>query len=249
MKKDTLGTVLAMVLAIALSAYAQGQAQGGISGVVRYPAGTPSADATVSAVTQCQEDPHINFVQEAKTSADGTFHIPRFLESACNRVQLSAKKLDDLWLKTGHDVFYERDNGTTPVVEAALLNPPTVVEITLGRRGALVAFRVWDVATARFIRAELYLKREPVPGAKFGSMQIATGRDGSADTLLLPEGEYDISVEQYSCKGADYFTANPPHETLTVVAGQRVAKDISVDVRQIKPMKSYSNPHGKPCEP
>ncbi len=74
-------------------------------------------------------------------------------------------------------------------------------------------------------------------------------RDGSADTLFLPAGEYEFSVESYACNGKDYLAARPVHETLRVEAGQRVAKDISLDVRQIKSLRSYNNPHGKSCEP
>jgi hypothetical protein len=243
------GAVLMVVLAAsAVSQDAAHQPSGGIAGFVRFPDGTPSAGATVSAITECgQEMPH-NLVQEVKTSADGSFYISPFFASSCNRVRLSAKKSDELWLKTGRDVFYERENGTAPVVEAARLGTPTVAEIILGERGALVAFRVRDVTSGNFMWAELYLERRPVPGAKFGSMQIATGKDGSADTLLLPAGQYEISVAQYSCNGAYYFTASPPHETLAVEAGQRVAEDISLDVRRIKVMKSSDNPRGKPCE-
>jgi hypothetical protein len=226
---------------------AESHFSGGIYGLVRYPDGTPSAGAMVSAATECNE--MVSRVQEVKTSTDGSFYVPPFLDARCNRVRLSAKKLEDLWLKTGHDVFYLGDNGSTPIVEASRSGSPTPTEITLGDRGASVSFRVRDTATNRFIWARLYLERMPVPVGAFGSMLIGTGRDGSPDTLLLPAGKYAISVEWYDCKGADYFTVSPPRETLTVEAGQRIAKDISVDVRLIKPMKSPNNPRGKPCRP
>lgn len=208
----------------------------------------PSAGATVSAVTECSQDVHVKYVKDVKTSTDGSFYVPPF-PSGCNRVRLTAKKAEDLWLKTGHDVFYEGDNGTTPIVEASATGSPTTVEIKLGTRGGLVSFRVWDAASHRFIYAELYVKRMPMPGVVFGSMQIATGRDGSPDTLLLPAGQYEISVEQYSCQEAIYLAASPSRETVIVEAGERLAKDISVDVRLIKAMKSYDNPGGKACEP
>lgn len=177
-----------------------------------------------------------NRSQQATTSTDGSFYVPPFLDVSCNRIRLSSQKMDDLWLKTGHDIFYGGDNGTTPVVEASQSGPPKTAEITLGDRGGLISFRVRDTATDRFIWAGLYLQRATVPGRKFGSMQIATGRDGSPDRVLLPAGEYVISVEWYSCKGVDYFTVNPPRDTLTVEAGQRSAKDILVDIRAIKPV-------------
>ena len=126
---------------------------------------------------------------------------------------------------------------------------PAATEIMLGSRGGLVSFRVWDTATNRFVYAGLYLKRMPVSGKKFGSMNIATGHDGSPDTLLLPVGQYEVSVERYSCRGTDYFTVKPPRETFTVEAGLRTEKDISVDVRQIKPISSYGNPGAEYCKP
>jgi hypothetical protein len=244
---------LNVALVLLLAAFAAGQhavprsSSGGISGVVRYPDGTLSEGATVFATTDCKNMSY-NLVQEVKTLADGSFYVPAFLGADCKRVQLSAKKIEDLWLKTGNDVFYEGDNGTTPVVEASRSGSPTTTEIILGNRGGSVSFRVWDTASHRFIYAELHVKRMPVPGAVFGSMQIATGRDGSPDILLLPAGQYEISVEQFSCREATYFAANPPTEPLTVTAGERLAKDIYVDVRLIKPMKSYDNPRGRPCE-
>jgi len=174
-------TPLALVVALAVGQDIVPRSSGGISGVVRYPDGTPSAGATVSAVTECKDEVHVNFVQDVKTSTDGSFYVPPFLVSGCNRIRLSAKKVKDLWLETGRDVFYEGDNGTTPVVEAPRSGSPTTTEIKLGNRGALVSFRVRDAATDRFIWAGLYLKRMPLPAATFGSMQIATGRDGSPD--------------------------------------------------------------------
>lgn len=245
-EKKIIGIPLALVVAVlAVGQSAIPPSSGGISGFVRYPDGTPAAAATVYARTECKEMGY-NLVQEVKTSADGSFCVAPFLDSKCNRVRLTARKMEDLWLKTGHDVFDERDNGTTPVVEASRSDSPTKTEITLGNRGASASFRVRDTATDRFIWAELHLKRMPVPGAKFGSMQIATGRNGSADTLLLPAGQYQVFVERYSCRGTDYVS--PPREALKVEDGERVAKDISVDVRLIKPTKSYNNPHGNPCK-
>jgi hypothetical protein len=217
----------------------------GISGTVQYPDGKPSAGATVTGITACSQEPY-HLVKTTKTSSDGSFRLPPF-DSECNRIQLSASNVEELWLKTGLDVFYPKENGTAPIVDITATGSPTV--IILGERGAVVALRVRDAATEQFIWARLHLERRPVPGAKFGTMLFATGRDGSADTLFLPGGEYEISVESYACNGTDYLVANPPRETLIVEAGQRVAKDISLNVRQIKPVRSSDNPHAKPCEP
>lgn len=218
---------------------------GGISGVVRLPDGAPLQGATVTAKTDCSEM-GVNFVQEVKTLADGSFYVPPFATGDCNRIRLFAKKTEDLWLETGHDVFYGEDNGNAPVV---VIPSSTTTEVTMGSRGGSVSFRVRDKATNRFIWAELYIKRMPVPGKKFGSVQIAT--DGMALPILCCYRPVTtrLRVEQYSCGAVDYFAFNPPRERFAVQAGQVTVKDISVDVRLIKPAKSYANPQARPCKP
>jgi hypothetical protein len=219
-----------------------------VSGLVLFPDGKPSAGATVTGTTTCEGEPY-HSQQTAKTSSTGAFDL-RFQDTACTRIRLSASNEDELWLKTGPGIFYTRESGTSPIVQATVDGAPTKAVISLGERGGLVAFRVWDKATGRFIYAAVNLERLPVQGATFGSMLFATGRDGSADPLFLPAGEYRFSVQQFACNGADYFAAaNAPHGTFTVIAGQRVSEDFSVDVRQIKPTKSQSSPHGRPCVP
>jgi hypothetical protein len=249
-KKSPIVAFLAVLTSILVSAQDTTPLKGGISGVVRYPDGSPCPNATVQAVTSCKNDVHLNLVKEVRTANDGSFYVPPFLTSGCNHIRLNAKKVEDLWLKTGHDVFYEADNGTSPEIDAPWIGSPATTEISLGKQGGLVSFRVRDKASDRFVWAELQLDRKPVQGAKFGSMRIATGRDGSPDTLLLPAGQYEIFLESYSCHGKDYFTDHPPLlELLTVKAGEKVSKDFSVDLRAIKPMRSYGNPGAKPCEP
>lgn len=166
---------LIVLLAAVSSSIGQESRRGvfGISGVVQYPDGKPSAGATVTGVTACDREP-VHLVQTTKTSTDGSFHLQPF-DSACTRIQLRASNIQELWLKTGLDVFYPRENGTAPIVEATATGSPAATVITLGERGGLASFRVWDKATERFISAGLYLERLPVPGAKFGSMQFATG--------------------------------------------------------------------------
>ena len=204
----------------------------------------------MTALTECKEDgeANVSFVKEVKTSADGSFFVPPL--PGCGRIRLSAKKVEDLWLETGHDVFYEKDNGTAPLVETKWSGTPTTTEIRLENRGSLVSFRVRDAASDSFIWAELGLKRIPPPGTRPGYvLMIATGPDGGPDTVLLPAGQYEISVDQYSCHGVDYFTDGSPRETFELQAGQRIDKLISVDVRLIKPKSSYNNPGAKPCTP
>ena len=122
-------------------------------------------------------------------------------------------------------------------------------EIRLGELGGSVDFRVWDKATQRFIWAELSVKRTPIADLKFGSMMIATGRDGSPDTVILPAGTYEVSVDQFACKDRDYFARTPVRETVQVEAGKSIARDISIDIRSMKPSKSYNNPRGAFCVP
>ena len=244
-KKKILGTFLIFVAGAAIGQVTSHPLPGGINGVVRLSDGAPLEGATVTAKTDCKEM-GMEFGQEVKTSANGSFYVPPFATGDCNRVRLFAKKAEDLWLETGHDVFYGEDNGTAPVV---IIPSSTTTEITMGSQGASVSFRVRDKATDRFIRAELYIKRMPVPGKKFGSVQTATGRDGSPVTLLLPAGDYEVAVKQYSCGAVDYFALNPPRERFVVQAGQVTGKDISVDVRLIEPAKSYANPQAIPCKP
>ncbi len=243
--------VVSLVLAVVGSAATQDKVplKGGVSGFVLYPDGSPSSDATVVAVTNCKADVHMSYVQKVRTSSDGSFYVPPFLASGCNHIRLSAEKRENFWLKTGREVFYESDNGTTPEVDAPWTGPSAVTEIKFGKQGALVSLRVRDVGSDRFIYAELQLERTPPPEANFGSMRIATGHDGSPDTLLLPAGQYKIFLESYSCHGKTYFTNGAPLESLAVEAGEKLAKDFSVDIRAIKPIRSYDNPNAKPCEP
>jgi len=249
LRKGIVGVSLILFVVGLAAAQDKVSRRGGVSGVVRHPDGSPSSDATVVAVTNCKDDVHVNFVQEVKTASDGSFYLPPFLSSDCNHILLSAEKREDFWLRTGRDVFYGSDHGTTPEVDAPRTGEPIATEIKLGKQGGLVSFRVLDIASGSFIWAGLQLERAPVPDTKFGSMRIATGRDGSPDTLLLPAGQYKIFLESYSCHDKNYFTDDVPLGLLAVEAGERVAKDFSVDVRDIKPIRSYDNPKGKPCRP
>jgi len=48
---------------------------------------------------------------ECRHPPDGSFYIPPFSGVSCNRVLLSAEKVEDLWLKTGHEAFYGETTG------------------------------------------------------------------------------------------------------------------------------------------
>ena len=244
MKKDIVGLSLVLVVIGLGAAQQKVSLTGGVSGVVRYPDGSPTPHAEVRARTECDDD-LITLSKTVKTAIEGSFYVPPFLSSHCDHVLLTAEKPEDFWLRTGREIFYESDNGTTAEVDAPRTGRPIMTDIKLGKQGGLVSFRVRDVPRDRFIWAELQLEHVPVPEVEFGSMRIAT----NSPALLLPAAQYKIFLESYSCDGKNYFTDGVPLEPLTVEAGEKVTKDLSVDVRIIKPIRSADNPKGKPCEP
>ena len=243
--KDIAGLSLVLIVVGLAAAQPKASLAGGVSGVVRYPDGSPSPHAEVWARTECNDD-LVTRSKTVKTASDGSFYLPPFLSSHCNRVLLTAEKREDFWLRTGREIFYESDNGTTPEIDVPRKGKPIKTEIRLGRQGGFVSVRVRDVASDRFIWAELRIERvPPAPAADFNFRQI--NADSSAD--LLPAAQYEIFLESYSCHGKNYFTDGVPLELFTVEAGKKVTKDLSVDVRAIKPVRSAANPDGKPCEP
>jgi hypothetical protein len=245
MKKDIVGLSLVLVVIGLGAAQQKVSLTGGVSGVVRYPDGSPTPHAEVRARTECDDD-LITLSKTVKTAIEGSFYVPPFLSSHCDHVLLTAEKPEDFWLRTGREIFYESDNGTTPEVDMPRTGNPILTEIRLGRQGGFVSFRVRDVTSDRFIWAELRIERvPPVPEADFNFMRTATG----PPTLLLPAAQYKIFLESYSCHCKNYFTDGVPLELFTVEAAKTVTKDLSVDVRAIKPIRSAANPEGKPCEP
>jgi hypothetical protein len=259
-KQDILGLSLILIVAGLAAAPQKVSHTGGISGVVRYPDGSPSFGATVTAVTNCTVTPgHLTNVIWVKTTSDGFFYVPPFLSSDCNHILLRAEKPEDFWLRTGREIFYESDNGTTPEVDAPGTGKPVNTEIRLGRQGGFVSVRVRDISSDRSIWAELRIERvPPAPEADFNFERIST----NSPPLLLPAAQYNVFLESYSCHGKNYFTDSVrlEHgkeyftdrvrlEPLTVEVGKKVTKDFSVDVRVIKSISSSENPEGKPCEP
>ena len=243
-KKDIVGLSLILIVVGLAAAQEKVPHTGGVSGVVRYPDGSPSSHARVVAFTLCEDD-LVTLQKQVKTASDGSFYVPPFLSSHCNHIRLYAEKPEDFWLRTGREIFYESDNGTTPEIDVPRTGKPIKTEIKPGKQGGLVSVRVRDITSDRFIWAELRIERvPPVPEADFNFMQI--NADSSAE--LLPAGHYNIFLESYSCNGKNYFTDDVPLEPFTVEAGEKVTKDFSVDVRVIKSRPSSQNPMGKPCE-
>ena len=240
--------LLSCGLTVGLLVSLHGQQLGaGVSGHVLYPDGSPSEGAKVIALTECEGMP-FSLVQEARTAVDGSFHLPRFQGADCTRVRLHAEKVEELWLRTGENTFYNGNNGTTPLVDATSGERPAESDIVLGIQGGSVGIRVWDRATSQLIYAGLHVEKKSEKGATYGSMDIATGTDGSPDTLLLPPGEYLIHVSRFQCRGTVFFASAGPYESFVVKAGQRIAKELSVDVRRIKATPSFGNPHGSSCK-
>ena len=254
-KKDIVGLSLILIVVGLAAAQQNVSHKGGVSGAVRYPDGSPSFGATVTASTNCPAtataDPpgtavHLTEVKRVKTGSDGSFYVPPFFSSHCNRILLRAEKPDDFWPRTGREIFYESDNGTTPEVDAPRRGKPIKTEIRLGRQGGFVSVRVRDTSSDRFIWAELRIERVPrAPEADFNSMNIAT----NSPAVLLPAAQYNVFLWSYSCRGKNYFTEAVPLESLTVEAAEKVTKDFSVDVRAIKPTSSAQNPKAETCEP
>jgi hypothetical protein len=240
--------VVAFALLQALQHSAWSQDSPVLRGTVLFPDGTPAHEATVTATTACENgEGGYRLARQATTTPEGTFSIPPFGEG-CNQYRLTAGKAADFWIETGDCVFCGAPNGMPPTVNLSAASAPEPITIVLGQRGGTTDFRVWDAATARFMRAMLRIDHKPVEGKTFGSMDIATGKDGSADTLLLPPGEYVASVLQYQCGTKEYWAAVPPQFSFEVTAGNKQEPKISVDVRTIKSSKTYANPHGRKCQ-
>ena len=228
-----------------------------LRGTVSFPDGTPVPGATVTATTVCDSgEAGVSLVKKATTTPEATFSIAAFGEG-CHQYRLTANKREDFWLETGDShsrsgaaaAFYVGPNGTSPTVDLpSATSSPQPITIVLGLRGGWVDIRVWDTAASRFIYAELLIERKPIEGKKFGSVQIATGKDGSADTLLLPPAEYVASVLQYQCGTKEYWAAVPPQFPFEVTAGNKQEPKIELDIRTMKSSKTYANPHGKKCE-
>ncbi len=230
---------------------AQPQIARQLRGSVVFPDGTPAAEATVRASAICVDrsegDVHIAQVRETTTAEDGRFSFPVF-DPDCNRYSFSASKPTDYWLPSNENVFAGMSL-TAPVVELSATMPSQPVEIVLRIRGGKVTFRVWDIATDRFVRARFELNHKPIKHKKFGAMLLSTGMDGSADTELLPPGEYTVEVESYPCGSEEYSTSSGPVSSFVVNPATQSEVIIRVDVRNIKPNPRYDGHRRRNCNP
>ncbi len=210
--------------------------------------------AKVEATAKCEG---FDLNQTTTTAEDGSFSfpvLPRTMldpgdsEADCKQYRFRASKREDYWLPSDENVF-SGVSPTAPTVDLPLKFPLEPVQIVLKVRGGKVSFRVWDVATDRFVRAHLAVNRKPVQGKEFGSMLIKTGNDGSPDTLLLPSGQYSAEVESYPCGTSEYWTAVGPVSPFTVQAADNLDETIRIDVRTIKPLSGDHGRRREKCKP
>jgi hypothetical protein len=218
-----------------------------LRGRVLYPDGSPASGANVRAETICR-DSSVHFVADAVTDLDGGFVVASF-DPFCGEVRFTAEYRSAFWLRTGEQVFYAGQNGTTPEIDLKSGMPPEPVTIRLEARGGAVELRVWDEATRRFIQAGLIIGRSLTEGRPGGGMSIATGKDGSSHTLFLPIGIYTVSLWYYPCGIKTYFASEKPEDTFEIVPTERISKTLTVNTFELGASSSYDNPGGEKCRP
>jgi len=212
-----------------------------LRGNVVFLDGTAAQGAKVRASAICNG---VSLVQDATTAQDGSFSFPLFhreipdgSDAACTQYRFGASKQEDFWLPSDTRVF----TGVEPIVPTVNLPisfPLQPVQIVLRVRGGEVSFRVWEVSTGRFVGAGLDLDGKAIEGKKLGAMLLATGEDGSEDTLLLPPGEYTVKVSAYPARQTMYCPLRESVSSSFIVKpGTRLQETITIDARKIKLFK------------
>lgn len=246
MRDMSRGLRIACLVACSVAPSGLCQVKDSLRGIVILPSGVPIQGATVTIRTECSGS-GFTLSKETTTAPDGTFAVPIF-GNDCQHYRFSASKKGDFWLETGEAVFYGGPNGASPILDSSSANAFNPVTIKLGVQGGRVDFQVWDSSAGRFIYSLLEIERRPIDHKKYGSMEIATGKDGSADTLLLPPGEYSASVVMYQCGDKQYSAVVYPTLYFSVIPNANQKVKITIDVRTIKNSKTYANPGGEKCE-
>lgn len=216
-----------------------------INGQVVVADGTPVAGATVQATQDCFHGGDAIETRKTISAADGTFSLPAY-DTRCSRYRLLASKEGDFWLPT--DDLMDSQFGPTPtqriVVDISSV-PPSGPVIVLKERGGKVAIRVRDVATGRFVFADLVYEKPDQDKVLGASMP--TGLDGSATVHLLPPGEYTVKVYSFSCGDSHeewHVTADSPKISLLVRAGIELNEVIEIDSRKIKILNNNQGKFG-----
>jgi hypothetical protein len=218
-----------------------------IRGRVVYPDGTSASGAKVIVRTLCEGRAY-TLSRVAITQTDGSFALDSF-DPDCIKIRLDASHRERFWLPTGDDVFYSRSNGKPAEIELVPGMIPEPVLIRLDQRGGEIEFRVWNETVSQNIHANVYVERLPVDGKTFGSMSAATGDQGESDTLFLPPGEYQFSVNLFTCQGHVYVPVVPPRTRAVVRAAEHKAIVLSIDSQKMDVSRSSDNPKGKRCKP
>ena len=80
-------------------------------------------------------------------------------------------------------------------------------------------------------------------------MWLATGEDGSADTKMLPPGEYTVKVKTYPFHRKSYCQVHEPVTSFIVESGTHMEETITIDARTIKPLVKYDRRELENCKP
>jgi len=220
-----------------------------INGQVVLADGTPVAGATVETTQDCVRGGDLIETRKTVSAGDGTFSLPAY-DTRCSRYRLLANKEGDFWLPT--DDFIGSQFGSTPsegiVVDISSV-PPSRPVIVLTARGGKVAIRVRDIATGRFVFADLVYEK---PEDKLFGASMPTGLDGSATVHLLPPGKYTVKVFSFSCGDSHqewHVTADGPQISILVRPGMELNKVIEIDSRKIKLKNDYGKSGPDPASP
>jgi hypothetical protein len=233
---------------------AQNESEPLLRGSVVFSDGMFVPGARVEAIAQCGG---VGFVQFTTTAEDGSFSFPVFhrkmlepneSEADCKEYEFRASKKEDYWLPSDENVFSGLEP-IIPILDLPLKLPVQPVRIVLRTRGGKVRFRIWDIATDRFVGATLTVDREPVEAKTFGSIMFKTSDDGTAATELLPAGRYSVEVNSYPCGANEYWTAVGPVSSFGVQAADNVDETIRIDVRNIKPLPGVHGRRRENCRP
>lgn len=221
-----------------------------INGQVVLADGTPVAGATVAAIQDCFHFGDSYETRNTISAADGTFSLPAY-EARCSRYRLVASKEGDFWLPT--DDLMHSQFGPMPtqrvVVDISSV-PPSKPVIVLNARGGKVAVRVRDVATGRFVFADLVYEKPDQDKVLGASMP--TELDGSATVHLLPPGEYTVEVFTFTCGDSHeewYATADGPKISVVVRPGIERDEVIEIDSRKIKLKNNQGKSGPVPANP
>lgn len=206
-----------------------------INGQVVMADGSPVAGATVEATQDCFHFGDSIETSKTVSAADWSFSLSAY-DTHCSRYRLRASKEGDFWLPT--DDFLPSPYGSTPTERIVVVDISSVPRsrpvIILNARGGKVAIRVRDVATGRFVFADLVYEK---PDQVRFDASMPTELDGSATIHLLPPGEYTVEVFTFTCGDSDeesYITADGPKISVLVRPGIELHEVIEIDSRKIK---------------